>query len=464
MEKIQISPGKQVSISSIAKSLALDDATVLNDIQNAAREHYFRFGTQALQLFFDPSEGYCLHNTAAVGLLKTEKFTIELLPKINRLDIGKCLGLAQVSGMKGFQITDNLVHDIALKSDSAVNLVDYFSYSLLDAVVNISHNGLLSEKKDVIAEPNKIGGNILMTETVAGGKGLRKPYISDSVANRNITPNSVIKTALELCLRTATDSSIRDLASVLIQHFKDVSSLSPSELNNMATVMTSYAPTSPRPDYDSALSHALAILEGGSLGADSGKLSAPSFTLDLDKVFESFCSSQIKTLLNPDLYDVEAQKSFNHAMEPSLINKKIIPDVFVTHRGKKKGVILDLKNKYSSLREDGKIILSNPDLYQISYYSKTLDQKTCILVYPGYRPRIQYPIKSSESEGAYAEKRSQKLAEILKDNSTTLFRDRSIRIIIYNVDLSGSVRNSIKSVAGLCQLVTDIIQEDYEKK
>lgn len=457
MRTIQLIAGKQLSVATLSELLDLDNSVVLENLQILTREHYRRFGTQAIQLFFDATEGYSIRNTSVVGILRCEYFTLELLPKINKLEIGKCLGIAQVSGMKGFQIADESIKDLALTIDKDVSLIDYFGYSLLDSVIHISHNGVLGIKQENTTEPNKIGSNILINETLASGKNFSRPYVSDSTVSHNIEPNQIIKAALKICLENSSDNSIQDISALLLNYFDDIDLLAPNDISNLSNTSSRYTPTAPRPDYEVALSHALAILEGGSIELNEGKLSAPSFTLDLDKVFESFCSKQMKSLMNQEKYSVETQKSFSHVMSPNISDKKIVPDVLIRNIKNSKGVILDLKNKYSSLREDGGTLISNPDIYQISYYAKTLGIRDCILVYPAYKPRIQYPLKASEGEEAYIAKKNQKMQEILTSTSSTIFLDESVRIIIYNVDLSGSVRNSVKSVAGLCQLVADIM-------
>jgi 5-methylcytosine-specific restriction endonuclease McrBC regulatory subunit McrC len=457
MRKIQLSAGKQISVTTLSELLDLDHSVVLENLQILTRDHYRRFGTQAIQLFFDALEGYSIRNTSVVGILRCDYFSLELLPKINKLETGKCLGLAQVSGMKGFQIADEKLMDLALTIDKDVSLIDYFGYSLLDSVIHISHNGFLGRKQENITEPNKIGSNILINETLVSGKNFNKPFVSDSVVSHNIQPNQIIKSALKVCLENSSETSIQDLSALLLNYFEGVNLLTPNDILSLSDTSSRYTPTAPRPDYEVALSHALAILEGGSIEMNEGKLSAPSFTLDLDKVFESFCSKQMKNLMNREKYVVETQRSFAHVMSPNLSDKKIVPDVLIKNIKNNKGVILDLKNKYSSLREDGKTFISNPDIYQISYYAKTLGVRDCVLVYPAYKPRIQYPLKASEGEESYNLKKSQKMQEILTSSSTKIFLDESVRIIIYNIDLSGSVRNSVKSVAGLCQLVADIM-------
>ena len=454
MNKIKVIPGKSLPLATISSESGIPYQAVLDQLQKATSEHYRSFGSQPLQIFYEPSSGLSIRNTSAVGVLVTEDFQIELYPKIKQLDIAKCLGLAQVGGNSSLQIGDNRLKDIALKSDSSSNLVDYFAYSLLDEVIKLTHNGLISIRKDITEDTGRLTGEVLINETVAEGRAFIQPFVRDISREVNIGPNQLIKAALEVCTNS-TDTYIQNLASGLLNEFKEVSSSSIRDTSLLLNSVKGFQFTVPRPDYVNALTYAQTILNGGTISEEGGTFSTPSFTLDLDKVFEDFCGYQISELLNNDTFKVELQKSFEHSMSSKISNKKIIPDVFITKTTSGEKILLDLKNKYSQLREDGGIVVSNQDLFQLSYYAKTLGVQNCILVYPSYKPAIQYPIKGSESDDAYKQKKAEKFEQILESNSTLLFNDSSVRITIYNVDLSGRVRNSVKSVAGLCQFISD---------
>ena len=83
----------------------------------------------------------------------------------------------------------------------------------------------------------------------------------------------------------------------------------------------------------------------------------------------------------------------------------------------------------------------------------------CLLVYPEEKQSNSYPIKASESEVNY----QSKVSEYLKTKANKLVfdtEDVSIPMYLYRIDLSGTMKNTVRSLASLCLLVERILQND----
>jgi 5-methylcytosine-specific restriction endonuclease McrBC regulatory subunit McrC len=241
---------------------------------------------------------------------------------------------------------------------------------------------------------------------------------------------------------------------VLLDSLEDVQ-LIPLDRLSIDSLFVSF--TVPRPDYDMALAFSKAIIEGRLITELGSEIFTPSFSLDMDKVFESYCTTQIQKLILPNRFEVLAQPHFPHDLTPDISEKNIIPDVLVRDKQTGEVVIIDLKNKYSQLRDEGKFKISNDDLYQLVYYAKTLRAKYCFVLYPGAKPKIQYPLKSSESQASYEQKRLSKLEEINQKNKIQIFQDNPVTLYSYSINLLGTLQETKKSVAGFCQLMVDIL-------
>jgi 5-methylcytosine-specific restriction endonuclease McrBC regulatory subunit McrC len=450
---VRVSLGNDIAITTIASELTLDPMQVKAELELTIREHYFHFASRPVTLEYDPRKGYTLRATSSVGILSTPSFVLTIAPKIPELSVGKALGLAQESGINLLNIDNKSLTKNALSERSSYTTVDFLGFSLVDAALAVRHNGYARKFEEVLQPSMKPRGNLAFQETIASGLSSYTPIVSDVEPSIDIYPNQVLKTALSLCRDSASSSELRELAQLLLDSLQEVA-LIPEDQLHIDDLFSSF--TLPRPDYDRALAFSKALIEGRLISEDGSSVLTPSFSLDLDRVFESYCTTQIQKLIVPERFEVLAQQQFPHDIFPNITEKNIIPDVIIKDRRTGEIIILDLKNKYSQLRDEGGFKISNDDLYQLSYYAKALKAKCCFVVYPGAKPSIQYPLKSSESAGTYEQKRQQKLREINEKNKITIFQDQPVTLYTYTIDLLGTLQDTKKSVASLCQLIVDI--------
>jgi 5-methylcytosine-specific restriction endonuclease McrBC regulatory subunit McrC len=451
--RITVSLGNNIAISSIARDLELDPQQIKAEIESAIREHYFHFASKPVTLEYEPLKGYMLKATSSVGSLSTPSFILDLAPKIPLMTIGKALGLAQESGINLLNINNKSLTKNAISEQSDYSSVDFIGFSLVDSIFTVRHNGFARKFEEVLYVSSKPRGDIAFQDTIASGLSNHTPVVKDIETSLDIYPNQILKAALNLCVINSTSNELIELARMLLESLQEVQ-LVPVEQLIVDDIFTKF--TVPRPDYDMALAFSKALIEGRLISEESSTVFTPSFSLDMDKVFESYCTTQIKNLILPERFEVLAQPQFPHDMTPDIADKKIIPDIVIKDKRTNEIVIVDLKNKYSQLRDEGSFKVSNDDLYQLTYYAKALKAKCCFLVYPGANPKIQYPLKSSESPEAYEVKKKAKLEEINQKNRVLVFQDQPITLYSYNVNLLGSLQDTRRSVASLCQLLIDI--------
>jgi hypothetical protein len=456
MIKINLSVNSPVYIQDIAASVGININELRYQLERTLQEHYFHFGSKPFFIEYDPVKGYMLRAGSAIGRLQAGSIVLEIIPKLPMLSIGKCLGMAQCSNTNLLKINNGILLKDYISENEKYSSLDFLSFSFLDSLLTIKKNGLARKFEEIFGPATKLRGTISFQETITAGKCLHEPITGEIEPTYDILPNQILKYALNICLSKAQAREIRDLANTISDFFAGVKLLDDS---SMKMDLLSYNFGLPRPDYERALSYAKAIIEGRYISEGDQEELIPSFTLDLDKVFESYCSYHFDKLISKTSSDTLLQHPFPHDMRPLVTEKKIYPDIVLRNRKNKKSVILDVKNKYSSLRDDGCFTISNEDIYQVSYYAKTLGSRYCILVYPGINPKIQYPLKTSESDAVYSLRRSKVLVNLKSKSAVKIFSKDEIYIIIYVIDLAGNLKNTKRSIASLCQFSVDLISE-----
>lgn len=456
MIQVYLSLNQEVYLQDI--STKYFDKITLSDIikyvQLGIEEHYYHFGTKPFTLEFSPKQGYFIRATSSVGKVHTGPLEIVIESKLPGLDIGKCIGLAQSGKNNSLKINSNSLTRSMLSDEISYSTTDFFAFGLLDAVLSIRHNGLARTFQEIFSSNNKIKGNIDIQQTINQGRSLLSPIICDVEPNYDIFPNQIIAKALDLCASTSGQSEIIKLAQIHLLFFEEHDVQTNEVIDPASIEFISHQFNLPRKDYEKAFSFAVYILKKNGLSIEGELIDIPSFTLDMDVVFEEFVGYQLLSMLDENFFDVYIQPEFNHVILPEITSKKIIPDIIIKNKNTGKVVIVDTKNKYSQIAEKGIWRVSNNDLYQMSYYAHTLNTDRCILVYPSLKPPFQFPINlGSKSKEAFEKDLEKGFDKVEKNYQYRLFDDGSLKITPYYIDLSGSLLNSKKSAATLCQLI-----------
>lgn len=460
MKELQRKPAIQVKYGqvTIVESFALDNnlvaSDVLADLKALLREHYFNFGIRPFNISYLPPSGYVVEAMPIVGVMSGRLLDVEMLPKLSGLSLGKCIGLAQHCAMQGVNFINRKPLSGMVSDRKDYTSMEYIGLSFYDSVISVIMNGLARRFCEVMIPRRKIEGTINIQETIAAGNAYL-PIQEIVEPDLNIFPNRFIRTAIQRCVDKLADARLRNGFCSLISEFEGVDPYSLSELDRPIYL---HDFTIPRSEYHRCLSLAEAILYGKTYeGFGSDEL--PSFAINLDLVFEQFCSLQIRALLSNKVFSVELQKDIPHDIFPKVRNKSIVPDAIIRNHQNRNALVLDFKNKYSRLSPEGALDISNSDLFQMAYYMNTLHIKNGVLVYPSTEDVAQYPIRKSGSEASY----QARVKKFIKSGGlrklAIFYTGEPISIYLYQIDLTGSMANTISSMATLCVLVESLLKE-----
>ena len=424
-------------------------------LETALSEHYRMYGQTPYTLSYDRGVGgYVLNATSAIGFVDCVDFILRLEPKFQGLEIGKCLQLAH-RAKKHFLVrhSNSVVEDEVSESDELEG-VDYFAAVFISAITDVVNDGLLREHSFEEGNDDKLRGEILAEKHISMGSSPVAPYTRRPAFTENIKVNITLKTALQKIRTRSTIAKIQALASNYLKHFNGVS-------DNLGQEALTYDFKSSvnREDYKRALTFAKIILEGFDPSEGKENSFQPSFTIDLDKLFEDFVAYELKSLLSKELYKIETQKVFKHPAVPD-ITGRIIPDLYLTSiQEGKRSIVLDTKNKYSLLFDDKTLSISNSDLYQVSYYGLAIGSPIAVLVYPGNgKNATKYPIKGSEGDETYVAKRLKALKKIKEDPASSVeltLGQEKLNVYFWRVNLEGTVRDTLVSMAQLAMFLAD---------
>ena len=402
---LDVAPGYELSTTSFAEENGMPEDLVSKELRQQLREHYANYGTRPFNLQYSPVSGNIVQVTSVVGLIRAQYFILNLIPKIPRLTLGKCLAMSQEVGTSVVSFDNREPIQAVISSKVSYSTIEALTFSFLDSIISVRNNGYARRFDEVFGPSIKTGANIEFQTSINQAQFM-PPIVSELEATNDVFPNQILKAA-----------------------------------------------------YDRALRIALSIIKGNALEYAGYTEYLPAFTLDLDRLFEEFIAEITTRLLSQKKFEVAKHPHFEHDTVPWL-QGDIIPDLHILHRQNENRVILDTKNKYSGLRELGKFTVPNPDLYQICYYCLNLGIKSAILVYPATSGAHQYPIRYSESENSHNLK-VEKFLALSQELKRTMVATTPCKfdLYIYNIDLSGTMENTIRSVASLCLFIEHLLEK-----
>lgn len=443
---LEIHAGKSVSIRSFAEQNGLSSDLVAKEIRDQLREHYYNYGTRPLLLQYSPTEGHVVEATSTIGLLRAPHFLIRLVPKIRGLSLGKCLAMSQMAGTNITNFDNRGPLHVLISEHAAYSTIEALSFSFLDALLTIRNNGFARRFDEVLVPATKAGSNIEFQLSVNRAQ-MMPPIVSDLEPSNDTLPNQLLRTAYDRAVAVVRNQRLKKALLQLSEDFAGVSVLDPSARVDSLLLQDF---TFRRSDYERALKIALSILNGNLFDSGGDSELMPAFTMDLDKLFERFATRVMEGMLSSKKFDVLEQTPFKHDTDP-LLDGDFVPDLIVVNRSKGTRLLLDMKNKYSALQEAGQFSVSNPDLYQITYYALNLGVKDSILVFPSCTPSPQFPIKTSESAEAYEAKINRFVAADQAYHRTLIVGTPChFSLYVYYIDLSGPMENTLRSIASLC--------------
>ena len=456
---IRLSISEEVTLDEIANRAGIaEESKVRLVLESKIHEHYALYGHEPYEIRFNRKrKGYVVKANSTIGLVDCGEFILEIRPKHSNLSIGKCLQLAHRA-----QATDLVNHNSSISEqivDENNELVglDYFAMAFASAIQDCVNSGLITtHREDRIVDKSFNGKLDIQGHVSSGGNRLDINQVRSSRSINNVV-NGILVFTLSTCIDKSASDDVRAVCQRLLFEFKGVLAIEYDESDFDIDSITSL----PRPDYERALTLARIITGGFSVSEGGNPSFLPFFTLNLDYLFERYCHYELKQIVNENKYTVEDQVERVHPFAPKLRAKKVMPDIVVYNKDAKKGrcVVLDSKNKFS-IGESEQLIISNQDIFQVHYYSMVFDTNVAILLYPSDKSsRSKYPLKSAESDEKYLLKKLKHVENMKttgKDIFITTNRGGNFYLIVWRVDLSGNLKNTMSSVAELSQLVADI--------
>jgi len=440
------------SIASKISDGSLDG--VKRDIERALTLHRKAFGTNCLNINFDSTEDdYKLIPTSAIGRLDCRTFTLIIEAKVPGVPIGKLLLLAHRCGHSFLVRHDREIEARNTLDSENLNSIDYFGEVYCNTILDVVGNGLIHVDCHIVEPDPNLRGVICFEQTVMSGLTAQNPITSRISSTANCKTNRTLLAALQKIMISTTSETIRRLSSHLVSQLLEVVLIDNEEYDY------SIESAVHRDDYERAMTFCRIILEGfdPSEGQESGF--QPFFTIDMDRLFEKYMVFELKEVLNEIKYSIEAQKEFGHPTTPVLTGRGYSPDILIDSIPPRSLIVLDTKNKYSLMNSVTDCQVSNSDLFQMSYYAQAKGAKNVVLIYPGNdESASEFPLKAAEDEASYAVRVDSRFRRIHMDvhDSFVLDFPSSIRFYVWRVDLTGSIKNTQRSVAKLAQFIAEL--------
>lgn len=455
--RFKVKVGQPLSVKEIASELDQDE-NLLDELEYFLRDYYRRFGLRPFIINFDAELGYCVIANAYVGILSLPSVEIEIESKVPGLEIGKILQLANLYSNKNIIKHFNKVVEKNIDRNEILDNAEYFVVVFLSAVLDLTRNGLITNKSKVSQWTKTPTGKIDFSKS-AKNVQLKKELLTEKRFNsKDIGANQTLKSALQKSLEVTSNPKVAALVKTALIEFEAVNTINSDYIYDVPGSIK-------RKDYETALNLSKIILEGfGTAGSGTDSF-FPSFAVNLDELFEEFVANGLIKMNKRKDVDVLIQQKSNHDITPGIGSKKIIPDI--KYKGNNKVVVIDTKNKYSQISEDKHVEIANQDIFQMAYYCNTLDSDFALLVYPSDKKvSTKYPIQGAESKNAYDTKRVKAFKNILKQNCYKIFskqKNRSIYLFVWKIDMTGTISQSEKSIASLCLFLNDLLDySEYE--
>ena len=445
----------RIFIHDLEAELKLTESEILNELKSILRKSASTFGLKPFRIEFDGQRGWSILPSSCVGLLSGELLTVVLESRLSNLQTEKVLALAQLVGPNLYRISSDSVQ-AAVTSSNDFGTSDLLAMSLVDVCAEIRRTG-----RDFIFTQSRsksfnIRGSIDFAESLQTAS-IRPPISMYDSVSYMTDANLFILAALEKAREmTRLDIVLQALSRETGLWTEDID-LDGSHIGQKE--VSDFSSSYPRSDYRRAINLATAILLDMSLETNGNEVAVPQVLADLDLLFEQYCSMQLRSLLPASAYEVQDQLEVQHPARPNL-SGFIKPDLVITNRKSGKTLVVDLKNKYSSIGANQKSSLNNSDIYQIAYYAQALGTTQAMLVYPTTEEVDSFPIKKSESASKYAEK-VETFRELREISEPILsLGSNKVTLIPYQVDLSGTMINTAKSLASLAMYIDFLLTMD----
>lgn len=338
---------------------------------------------------FSVREGVLQLNPGFVGVLSTPQRNLIVNPRHNSFNFNDVMKMYFYVNFDSLPSEDSVSYSIA-SSNFLLNIAQNF----VNELQYIERRGLIGRYKPVHKEENFVKGKIDFEKSkISQNKILKLQTIHDEHTPDN-DPNKIIKYCIEHLQKIVNnDQIITDLK----KHEKVFREISNTEnirnLNLEDTFLSSH-----EKHYQEILKLCKIIIENLYYSDLGDGRKGVSFLINYDTLFEEFVRSLLMRDYGEDFeyWGDNGEKTYTEyydSLEGNRKKKKYLPDILYNYNESSQTAqtVLDVKNKVDR-------IFSNPDVYQMKFYTDMLNTDQAILIYPTNKDLKPSKIKIEDGE------------------------------------------------------------------
>lgn len=322
-----------------------------------------------------------IHFRNYVGVIQVGSLTIEILPKADRAPDSTAQkqkwqrALVDMLRLAGF-IRLATVSDAQLRLRSA-SLLDIYFEAFLAEVDALVHHGLVRKYRQTQGNLPALRGRILFQQQVSRNLVHRERFFTEHTRyDRNNAFNQILRVALDVLARVASNPHLVATARLLAMSFQDVATIAVTE-----RTFSRLAHTRNTEKYRRALQLARLIILNYSPDVRSGREDVLAILFDMNTLFERFVFTQLK--------QAEGKRPSRGISFSSQVSRRfwsadgmrasIRPDIVaqIASELRQERVLLDTKWK---LPGDGRP--GDADLHQMHVYNVHFGARRSYLLYP----------------------------------------------------------------------------------
>ncbi len=311
-----------------------------------------------------------------VGVIQVGRFTIEILPKIDRQNHGKddwqrvLITMLRQSGLLKTDVPSS--SNLKLKSNSILQL--YINLYLLECE-SLIYKGLIKKYRKIEGNRTALRGALVMSKHLSKNIVHKERfYVADTIYSADHVFNQILIKGLQLVKSISSSSSVISKVESLLLNFPEVGNIIPSD--KLFDTLVYNRKSQP---YKKAMDIAKLLLLNYHPDIVKGRENVLALMFDMNKLWESWVLKQMQQYLGKE-FIIGGQQSKGFWFPENGRTKSLIPDIVVENRATKEITIVDTKWK---LPKDDRP--SDEDLKQMFTYNKRFRSSTSILLYPGKR-------------------------------------------------------------------------------
>lgn len=310
-----------------------------------------------------------------VGIIETKRHTIEILPKIYKVNDEDEIRTIFLKMLRSLKKTPFRQFNTAALKNEKLHLFEIFVRMFLEELGNLVRSGIKSQYVPNEENLNVVKGKIKWSEHLKRNLVHKeRVFVEYDEYCVNRPENRIIKTTVDVLLK----KNLSNDTSRLLRQYKFIFDEVPQSLNVEKDFILCKNNRIVK-DYLYLLPWCRVFLKNESFSTVSGKNEVYSLLFPMEKVFESYVAQQFKRNAG-EKYAVSTQDRSKYLFsDPEKMNMK--PDIVL--RNGMETIVLDTKWKVIDIdSEKSKKGISSSDLYQMYAYGKKYNAKKLILIFP----------------------------------------------------------------------------------